>query len=624
MKLATFDIFDTTLIRRCGHRGAVPYLVAERLWPGNSMRHTEYVNLRRQAAAACHAGASIHDIYAYPGFSRFPEYSAREIMKAEMEVESEMLTVNPVILRDINELRRRGWTIKFLSDMYLDAEFLADVLRREGCLEPGEEVIVSCQWCARKDTGTLYRRVREKFNPAEWQHFGDNRHSDLKMARKNGVKAHLVDFGYTPVEKRLNLLVNSRADGWKMWLLTGASRTARIKASDSSEATLATDYIAPLYVPFVLWVLNSSRARGIKRLHFLSRDGYIMQQIALASGFDDIEFNYLFVSRKALMRAYLSNDSARRFIEISDRQSLITQHVDHLLKRLQLDRTSLSSQYGIEFDYSRIINKAQQQDFLDKIFNNERLTPKLMREFSRDSHLTVEYLRQQHLADDTPQAMIDIGWLGTSRLTINSILDTNIPTYYVGVRADVYDRSCGDFDSFFPTGRLDTAATGLIENYFSASPWPSTIGYQRDADGSVAPRFADGEQFTDTEITRVNREASCAVMTLLHPYLPLLDSSLLWQWAATTIDYLSNLSGKVDLTPMLSGAAFDDIPMVTRLNPLQILNFTLCGGRYTAFDRGSVDLTLGSAIGKLAWRMHTRTARLRRRLFKLMLKLKNR
>lgn len=623
MKLVTFDIFDTTLIRRCGVPEGVFHLLAEKLWPGESIRHIEYMNLRCQAAARCGTDATLEDIYSQEGFSLFPEYSSSRIMAAELAVESEMLTVNPRIKEKIEEFRTKGWTVKFLSDMYLPSDFLAEILRREGCLAADEEVIVSCEWHARKDTGALYLKVRGKYNPDEWIHYGDNRRSDYRVARKQGVRAVLVDFGFSPVEQRLNATAAAAKDGWKIWLLTGASRTARIKYNRQPVAAIAADYIAALYIPFVLWVLKSARKNGIRRLHFLSRDGYIMQRIAEAADCDDIQFNYLFVSRKALMRAYLKNDSAKRFVEITDKRSLISQRVDALLGRLQLDRGMLHEKYGIDFGYNQILSSSQQQDFIGKLFGNGTFAADLKALFETDGALTEEYLRQEGLIDGTSQAMVDIGWLGTSRLMINRILATNIPTFYVGVRADVYDRSCGDYDSFFSAGQLSTSATGLVENYFSASPWPSTIGYEHDTDGHIVPRFVMGEKFTPTEITEVNESVCRSVMTDLQPYIGLMDDNLLFDWAKISLDSLTDMTDKQNLEPLMKSADFDGTPMVRKLNPLQVLNFVFAGARYTAFDRGAIDVTLGSGLGRLAWRLHCRAAALRGYLFRLLVKFRN-
>lgn len=615
MRLATFDIFDTALMRRCGSPAAVFELVAQQLWPGDLMRQCEYLNLRRQSAMACGADASLLEIYKYAGWSDFPEYSSSEIMDAEISMESRMLTANPIVKSQIESLRKDGWVIKFLSDMYLPSEFLAEVLKREGCLLEGEEVIVSCEWNARKDRGTLYKRVKNRYNPTQWSHFGDNRRSDYVMARKNGVNATLIDYGFTPIERQINRLEKNGRNGWPVSLLTGISRVVRVQQGNGPSAILAADYVAATYIPYVVWLIRQARQNGIKRLHFLSRDGYIMMKIAEALGVNDIELNYLFVSRKALTPAYLKEHSAERFVEIADRKTLVGQTVDSLLAKLQLNRHELKQRYDVDFSYNKILSVEQQNDFIEKIFDNRTLTHELIGQFNDSAKLIESYLRQEGLTDGVKQAMVDIGWLGTSRLMINRILSTDIPTYYVGVRSDVYGRTYGDFCSYFPVGFLDTAITGLIENYFSASPWPSTVGYLQHSDGRIEPEFDGNRAYKETDAVRANVNVCCRMAKELAPYIDSLSDDVLFQWANVSIKSISNLSEPVDLTPLVKSGDFDGSVMVRKLRTCELLNLALTGARYTAFDLGSVYFSVGRRLGKGVWRIHQVTAALRSRIY---------
>ena len=621
MKLATFDIFDTALVRKCGLPDIVPHLVAHRLWPDDEMARCEFLNARRQAASGKGAECTLADIYSADCLCTLPDYAADRIMGEELAVEADMLAANRRIAEKISLLRSEGWTVKFLSDMYLPSQWLKKVLLREGCAEEGDEVIVSCEWAARKDDGSLYRKVRGKYAPEQWLHFGDNRRSDYKMARRNGVKATLVVNGFTAVENRVCSEGTKMRGGWRMALLAGMSRASRLHYGDAPAHILAADYVAALYVPFVLWVLRSAERRGIKRLHFLSRDGYIMMKIAEALG-TDVELNYLFVSRKALMRAYLTEDSAKRYLEIADGKTLIRKHTDVLLERLQLDRDGLKTKYGIGFAYDRIITEAQQEDFIDKLFAHPEFTPQLLASFAEDARLTESYLRQEGLADDVPQAMIDIGWLGTSRHMVNAILGKNIPTYYVGVRNDVYPRTSGDYDSYFECGQLSTEATGLIENYFSASPWPSTVGYSVGDEGGIMPGFASGQDFAESDATVANTDVCRKIAGDLKPWLPLLDDEMLFRWAGISLDGITQMRDRIDLTPIVENDDFDGTSMLRKLGIFELLDFALLGGRYTAFDRGSAELTVGHRCAPGIWRLHRLTAGMRGLAYRAYLKLK--
>ena len=63
------------------------------------------------------------------------------------------------------------------------------------------------------------------------------------------------------------------------------------------------DVFAPLIVSFTVWVLREAEAKGIKRLYFLSRDGYLPYRTAvkLVKSYNvDIECRYLYCSRYSL------------------------------------------------------------------------------------------------------------------------------------------------------------------------------------------------------------------------------------------------------------------------------------------------------------------------------------
>ena len=476
-------------------------------------------------------------------------------------------------------------------------------------------MIVSCEWKARKDNGSLYRLVRKKYNPREWIHFGDNKRSDIRMARRNGVKGIWISTSYTQIEQRIYAQSINLRYGWQLKLLAGVSRATRLTAGNTPEAILAADFVAATYIPFVLYVLSQARIKGIKKLHFLSRDGYIMFHIAKALGGDQfVELNYLYVSRRSLMRAYLYECSIDRYLEIADRKTLISRSVDHLLWQLQLTRKQLKDNFGIEFCYTKILSLEQQTDFLSKLFKHPVFTPWLQRHFSEDASLTYRYLVQEGLSDSYNQAMVDVGWLGTSRMMINSILRENgkdalIPTFYLGVRGDVYSRMYGDYFSYFDSGQLDTYATNVIENYMSASPYPTTIGYT-EQHNIIAPVFPDGQKYQENAIVRTNVDMCTRMSATFKPYLDYFSKESLFAWSKISLDSFSNLKDDLDIHPLTMTGSFDDMPMACKLSIKQ-LNVVLSGGQVTAFDRGSLHLTVGHKLGRRLWKLHTIFHRIR-------------
>ena len=335
MKLASFDIFDTALIRRCGKPENIFYLMAERLWPNDSVAQERFVEWRkkRPTEIVSHRKYVSHGMHGEHGTNSFESWrkifsptdntdfldsffsfssirsrlrrnrstdstdnkaeaffairpkivgspalrnevileevydrlqitdyrlqiiESEKLVELEKEIERENLMVNPRILEVIEQKRAEGWQIAFISDMYLDAEFLGGVLRDHGCMKEGDRLFVSSEWGARKDTGELYDVVRRELMPTEWCHWGDNRRSDVEMAHSKGVMPMWVDTIYTEAERG--------------GMLCGYQRATRIALGGDAFVTMAADFVAPAYVPYILWVLGQ-RSTDVSHGGFLS------------------------------------------------------------------------------------------------------------------------------------------------------------------------------------------------------------------------------------------------------------------------------------------------------------------------------------------------------------------
>ena len=317
MKLASFDIFDTTLIRKCGNPENIFYLLAHKLYPSDKAKREDFILWRKGAESearrrAHDKDATIEDIYNSNEVKGFDEYTPAQLIEAEKSIEAENLIANPAIKETIHKKREEGYTICFISDMYLPSDMLKEVLKREGSINKDEQVYVSCEWNARKSNGVLYQRLKEELKPQQWEHFGDHPVSDYKMAKRHRIKATKVNTDFTTAEKSTMQPRNNRHH-YESSILSGLSRAARIHFGNDAYTTIAANFVAPTYVPYVHFVLKTAKERGIKTLYFLSRDSYILQRIAEQLPHDGIELRYLFVSRKSLLLPYLHNATADKF-----------------------------------------------------------------------------------------------------------------------------------------------------------------------------------------------------------------------------------------------------------------------------------------------------------------------
>ncbi len=650
MKLASFDIFDTTLIRKCGKPGNIFYLLAHRLYPNDTAKREAFLVWRRKAeneARREHPGkdVTIDDIYNSNELKGFDEYDKKELIEAEKNVEAEQLTANPAIRDIINRRREQGYTICFISDMYLPSTILKEVLAREGCIKikEDENVYVSCEWNARKSNGKLYKKLKKELQPTEWEHYGDHPVSDIKMARRNGIKATKVETPFNSAESSAMLPLSEQMH-YESSILAGYSRATRIKFNNPF-ASLAADFIAPAYISYMHWVIKRCKEEGVKRLYFLSRDSYIMQRIAEELPHEGIEFKYLFVSRKSLLLPYLHNATAEKFLAVQDKRTITGKDIDSLLASLGTSKDELATAFGIKFRYNRITNRKEENDFLDKIFNKQSTyLPELNRYAAEKQQLLADYFSQEGLFTEEKTAMVDVGWLGTTRLMINSILkEEGYPEttfFYYGVRGDVMHSKYGRYYTYYSPTQLSTEGTTLIENYFSASPYPSTIGYkENENDGILEPVFPKDCEYKENEIVKSNiavakwmcneivkistpncssSKGSCHLVTegfLNSGGVSMPMEKHFWSWGKQAIQEILKLNKDIDIRPLLKASEFDNKSFVRKLTIRELFNIICLGGRATAFDRGSLRITCGKNIFPAIDKIARFTGKIRRKLY---------
>ena len=610
MLLASFDIFDTTLLRRCGKPEAVWQILGKRLYPNDHDLCEAFVSWRKRAK-----GETLKDIYASvdSAFPAFAEKSVEEMMLAEEGVEEEMLTPYPSVCKLIEQRRQEGYHIAFISDMYLSSQVLRQVLEHCGCCQAEDHIFVSCEHDARKDTGRLYDVVRKQLHPTEWIHYGDNKRSDIKMARRKGIRAVHINTSYNDVENACVQVSPAMA---------ALSRRYRLEQEKDEFAGFAADFVVPAYLPYVIYVLREARRMGIRKLYFLSRDSYILLKAAqaLSKETEGLELHYLFVSRRSLLLPYLCGEDEYAYLAASDHHTLVRiDTIDKRLRHLGTSREEMRIKFGIEFPYSKVNNIKEQEDFLQKVFHSD-FTPLLQQRAQEQLCLLLDYFRQEGLFDGEACAAVDVGWLGTSRLMINHILRRvgakDLHFFYYGVRRDVFPPSAGRYSTYFQAEELSTETTALLEHYYSASPYPSTIAYQKRENGEVIPVFADNEEFSHTPITKANQTAIEAIASAMQVQEEM-DERMLRDWAKCTFACLGNPAMNLDITPLSKQSEFDDhTPFVKRLTLVELVRLLLLGDHVTGYDRGSLRLTIPRCLLAPAFRLRQLSGSIRSHLYR--------
>jgi len=515
MKLASFDIFDTTLIRKCGAPENLFFLLSKLLFPNNDAYQTEFFMWRMQAEKMSMQKLKKQYLTLEEIYCSFNEESFNckksWIIKREKDLESSQLVYNYEIKKIIAKKRAQGYVICFISDMYLSEDFLKEILIREECGERKDNVYVSCSHGKTKADGGLYKIVRDFYPDIEvWEHYGDNYDSDIYQSLRIGIKAHKIDTSYSKSEKYLLSNYEKFTFGSELSVLVGLQRCARLHMSENGAFYKnASDYVASMYIPYIKYIFDQASKNNFKRLYFLSRDSYILYELAqnLRSNYPNIECKYLFVSRRSLALAVLKSISVECIANIiTGQDTLIGLKINWILDLLQL------SDLSIEVHFNKIRNKIDEQVFIDKLLVNEKAIKERQEKLRA---LLDDYFVQEGVYDtELKMAMVDVGWLGTTRLMINNLRAErglfNIPFFYLGCREDVIGNKFGNFYPFLPLKFVTSDNTVIIESYYSASKYPTTIGYAKQ-NMEIVPIFKDKYDFSE-KLSDVNTSVCVEIL----------------------------------------------------------------------------------------------------------------
>ena len=314
--VVSFDVFDTLLLRAVDRpQDAFALLGAKLGYPHFARLRTEAEGLARQRKRRRLGTGEVTLAEIWQELEQLTALSPQEGMAAEQEVEKALCRGNPLFLPVVKELRRLGKPLVLLSDMYLPAAFLEELVEAAGfgrfslCLVSGEAGVS-------KGEGGLFDRLGKFFPPGtSFVHVGDNPHADGSMAKSRGIASilcpnvHRAGDPYRP--KDLSPLVGSVYRGIVNGRLHGGLKVL----SPLYEYGFAFGGLFALgYCRFIRQWADRNRA---DRLLFLSRDGEVLLQLYRRLYPEDPRPVYAYWSRLAAAKicaGLFPADYFRRFL----------------------------------------------------------------------------------------------------------------------------------------------------------------------------------------------------------------------------------------------------------------------------------------------------------------------
>lgn len=266
--------------------------------------------------------------------------------------------------------------------------------------------------------------------------------------------------------------------------------------------TIFRSHYAPILYDYVSWVIEDARKRNIKKLYFLSRDGYLMyhaaESILKHRNIEDINVSYLKVSRYSLRSAeyhILGEKSLDMIcingIDVTLRKILIRAGLNEKQQEAVIDTIS----YIKEEDIDKVLSRNEIKNVKKILSNNNTFWKYLNNNSKKAYENTIGYLRQEGVADSKEIAIVDSGWVGSIQESIKRLLKlNNLQGYYFGLYEIPKKVIEKDYHSYYfgPKSTRGLQHNNYVDNYrkvhFSnclfeaiySSPEGMCLGYKKE------------------------------------------------------------------------------------------------------------------------------------------------
>ncbi len=444
-----FDIFDTLIFRPFSEPTDLFYFVGEQLGIMN------FKGIRRQmeqrAREICYKENGHYEVTLAEIWEQMESYAGIPVktgMAVEIATEKQFCYANPFMLEVFQELRRRKKKIIIVSDMYLPAEVLEEILRANG-YSGYDKLYVSCEYGKNKAGGKLFELVKQE-NSGRLVHVGDNEHSDVAMAKKAGI----ATMHYPNVNK--NALLYRPYD---MSPIVGGAYRGIVNNKlycgaevYSQEKEYGFIYGGLFVTGYCAFIHEYCKAHQVDKLLFLSRDGDILKQ-AYEILFPEETTEYAYWSRHAatkLMAAEDKYDYFRRFLYHKVNQDI---SLDKIFSAMEL--SDLVAELPKELSGSSVLT--------DK--NVEEVRVFLEANWSRvlnayeEEHRAAKAYYENLLSGSNKAVAVDIGWAGSGAIALNHLVQKvwKLPCEIIGLVAGtntVHNAEPDASETFLQSGKL--------------------------------------------------------------------------------------------------------------------------------------------------------------------------
>ncbi len=508
----SFDIFDTLITRKTATPTGIFAVMQNKLQENYIENIDSYIKnnfyyLRINAERMAHFDKPTEEVtleMIYSAIKTVGSISESQIEALmELEIQTEIDYSYPIVknIELLKKLVYDGHKVILISDMYLDSSIIRKILLKHDEVFNDIPLYVSSDIGYCKHTGYLFDYVKLKENAAfnEWIHIGDNSKSDVLMPQKKGIEIQPYAFcELMPIEK--NALEKDESDYFTQ-LNIGASRNARLTHDLDYSASVGSSIGGVLFYQYALWIVNECINKGIDRLYFIARDGYIPKKIIdiiIEKRNLSIKTFYIYGSRRAWRMAAFNENKCNvtELIKWSYPQRFIV--LSHISDALEISLTDLCRYLPKHYTADRDLSFYDVQLITSMLDDNQEFKKYLINRNNENFKLVQNYIKQEIDLSDDNFAFVEIRGSGYTEECFaeffNGIYNKPIRTFYYMLNGMQTVRN-NIYYNFLPSYVENPVVIELLSN----APHNQTVGYV-EKDNMIAPVFNSEYSVGSSEI----------------------------------------------------------------------------------------------------------------------------
>ena len=426
--VVSFDIFDTLLLRPVYQPRDMFYFLEK----DNRVIDFRKKRVRAEEWARNHTDKENGEIDIFDIYHCLEEWCGIDAEKSaieEMEAEKKYCFAHPFVKKMYQYALDNHKTVIATSDMYIPKEYMKEILADNG-YDNFNDIFVSCDYEKSKYNGKLYGLVKKKYSGKNILHIGDNRYSDIIVAKKYGLSTiHIQN-------------VNRAGEKYRRFQHQSFSQSVYCGLVDSFLYTGMSDWVekchnahflygflcgGPLTYGLCQWLDDLALKKSADKILFLARDGFIFSEV-YTKYFGNVKSEYIMASRQALLPVicyldydmYLQEAFYKRIVyaKMRIKETLldvgIFQYFDDALKKDF--EIAFSDNYSDWYHFKEWM--LSKQDDIKKIYEKPLKA--------------IDTYYDDVIGDAKKLLLFDLGWRGTSILYLKKYLEKtheNIEVY---------------------------------------------------------------------------------------------------------------------------------------------------------------------------------------------------